>query len=176
MPKPVIGKKVGKPTDEKPKRPPELVVAEMAVQKYEQAYQELVDMRADFTKNFPEAQKALRDIQQQEDVVHELVKEAHVAVQEAKVSVGPFSCQRKWSAPGYDSTIFTEICSRNDDAELLGRLLRDGVIKELVPDNGTRKNPGRAITYMAKNPDISDMFVKAWKDEEERTPAVTDPK
>ena len=176
MPKPVIGKKtkkkVGKPT----KKKSVLSSAEEKVEEFNAEYQRLLEMREGFEEDFPDAAKALKHISQQEDFVRELIKEAHVLVQKAKTSVGPFSLQRKFSAAGYNTEKFTDICAQLEDPSTIVDLLTQGVIKAIIPDNGTRKAAGRAVTFLARNPELADLFADAWQEEMEKTPAVTDPK
>jgi hypothetical protein len=176
MPKPKISrgkKKVGK---SRPKKSPALVAAEKAVQKFEEVYGELQAMRETFAMKFPKAQKALDDIHMQEDVVKDAMADAHAAVQGSKVTVGQFTLKRRFSAGGYDPEVFTEICSALEDPSTILELLTNKVIKAIIPDNGTRKAAGKAVTFLAQNPDLAELFLPAWVDEKENTPAVTDPK
>lgn len=182
MPKPVIPsiRKKKLPKKMVGKKPlsmrPELAAAQEMVGKFEEEYRELQRMKEEFSKSFPEADMALQSIKEQEDLVNESIKEAHFAVQVAKESVGSFKCTRKFAAAGYNQDAFTEICSSLEDPSIIIDLITEGVIKAIVPDNGTRKAAGKAVTFLAQHPDLAELFLSAWQDEVEKTPAVTDPK
>lgn len=180
MPKPSFAKPKKKPvgkskTNSKPKNTA-LSTAREAVEKYESEYAELQEMKTDWAGRHPDAAKELMGIRMQEDLVNEAVKEAHVAVQQAKESVGPFKCSRRWAAAGYNKDDFTKICGSLDDPSVIIQLIAEGVIKAIVPDNGTRSSAGKAVTFLAQHPELAELFLSAWEDEVEKTPAVTDPK
>lgn len=169
-------KAVGKAKAEKTSTDPTVSDAEKAVEIYEESYGLLEEMREAFAEDYPEANKALESIKLQEDDVREAIKTAHYKVQAAKTTIGPFKCQRKFSAAGYSQDKFTKICSELEDPSVIVELISAGAIKAIVPDNGTRKSAGRAVTFIAQHPDLADVFLDAWVDEAEKTPAVTDPK
>lgn len=176
MPKPMIkkktSKKVGKPAS---KKNTALREAEKMVEIYEEELATLEELKDNFALNFPDAVVALDEIKQQRDIVMDRISETHVAVQKAKTSVGPFICQRKFKAAGYDAEKFNHICSELEDGEMLLDLLRRGVFKT-IPDNGTRKAAGAAVVVVSKDPELSEIFNDAWKEESEMTPSVKDPK
>ena len=145
--------------------------AETAVQKFEEARQELMQLRMEFQQSFPDAADALEAIKQQEDVVNETIAQAKICIAHAKISVGDFLCKRAFSTPGYDDDRLTEILQTSSDrVELFSCLIDAGVIKKVVTDRQA------AAIFAAQNPKDSKPLQPAWEEKKELTPKVTVPK
>jgi len=144
--------------------------AEKAVAKFEKQLEVLQTMKAEFEEQFPDAFQAYQQILQQEDVVRACVSTAHGLVQQVKETIGPFSCTRKWSSPGYDGeTIAILLAQMEERAEIMQAMLDAGVIKEI----GLARE---ATAFFAQNPRYAKLVKPAWQDKKEKTAAVTDPK
>jgi hypothetical protein len=144
--------------------------AERAVTKFEQQHSMLLTMKRDFAEEYPEAHQALQEILQQEDTVRECISSAHTLVQQAKETVGPFSCTRKWAQAGYDSEALTVLLRQMEDrAEFMQIILDAGIIKEIALTK-------EATAFFAQNPQYAKLVQAAWQDKKEKTAAVTDPK
>ena len=144
--------------------------AEVAVLRFQEQVDQLNEMKAQFAEQFPEAAQAQEAILQQEDVVRELVKTAHAYVQEAKESIGPFSCVRKWSSAGYDDEAVTKLLLQLENSgDVIVDLMSKGVIEQVVLSKD-------ATAFFAQNPEYGEVVATAWCDKKEKTAAVTDPK
>lgn len=144
--------------------------AERAVLRFQEQYDALLSMKKDFAEQFPEAHEAYQQILQQEDVVRDCIGTAHGLVQQAKETIGPFSCTRKWSSPGYDSEALTvRLRQLEERAELMQAMLDAGIIKEIALAK-------EATAFFAQNPQYGELVKDAWQDKKEKTAAVTDPK
>jgi len=145
-------------------------VAKDAVAAYERELSVLEEMRESFKTEFPDAFEALQSIMRQEDVVAEKVKEAHSLVQQSKETVGDFKLQRKFKAARYDDEAVTRLVGEDEKAaRVLPELIKAGAVKKISLDN-------QATNFFATHPAEAELFKTAWRDRQEMTPAVTDPK
>lgn len=172
-----IGKKKKKakkkgvvPTKAKAEKNPAVKAAEEAVANFDEGHQTLLQMQADFKEQHPEAVAFLDVIKQQQDEVEGLIEVAKLKVRTAKLTVGEFVCQRKWSQAGYDGKkMMTIITDLENIGEVVEDLIKEGVVEAI----GLSKS---ALSFIAGRPEYSELFQPAFEDKKEKTPAVTTPK
>jgi hypothetical protein len=146
-------------------------VAEEAVQEFEGQHETLKQMRADWEETYSDAVEAQAEVLEQEDVVTSAIARAKPLVAAAKETIGPFKVTIKHSTAKYDETAVTDILKEQENAgEIVQEMLDAGVITSFNFDKNT------VIAWIAKNPEYSELFQKAWRDRAPMTPAVTVPK
>lgn len=144
-------------------------IADAAVRKFEDELQLLKMMRRDFRDKYSKAAAFLDLIKQQEDVVIEAIKSAHPLVQKAKMTIGDFKCQRKFSKPCYDDSRGSEILQDHEEGhQFIYEMLQAGVLKVGFKPEATQ--------YIAAHPVLSDLLNEAFVAKKEKTAAVTVPK
>lgn len=147
-----------------------LASAQEAVNVYEEEASLLLDMKASFRADFPDANVALQNILRQEDLVQDKVKVVIPLIREAKRDVGEFKCQLKRSLPGYDPNEFMKLASDIEEGgDILIELIEQGYIKKLVLD------PSIA-DYFSQHPIAAEHFSGSWCRAKDLTPAITPPK
>jgi hypothetical protein len=143
--------------------------AQEAVARFEKEYKVLLEMKQEFRDEFPEADRALQDILRQEDLVRQSIKDAHPLVQQARETIGPFKCVPKWTTPGYDDKDFNKLVVEFENGgDILIDLMRAGVAMVSLDKKATE--------HFAQNPELAEAFKAAWREKQEKTAAVTDPK
>ena len=152
-----------------PERGP-LELAQEAVNKFEEEYNNLINMREEFGDKFPEAAAFQQDMLRQEDAVQDCINDAVPLIREARQNVGDFTCQVKKSKPRYDDKNFLELVTQLEEGgNILMNLIEGGYIKKVALDPS-------AAAYFAQHPMEAEHFQPAWRDAAEMTPAVTAPK
>jgi len=147
-----------------------LSAAQQAVEVFEAEYEELVNMRAQFEEEFPDASAFLECIKRQEDLVNDKIQNAIPLIREAKQNVGDFKCQLKRSKPRYDDAEFMKLVAQLDEGgEILMNLIEGGYITKVALDPS-------AAAYFSQHPAEATHFQSAWKEAQDLTPAVTPPK
>jgi len=154
-----------------PKKATKLADAQAAVAKFEEELEILQQMNRDWKNKYPKAHMELKTIKEQQDLVVALIGKAKPLVAAAKETIGDFKCTRKWSSPKYNDDEITKLISNAENAgEILDELFSEGVIKTVVLDSTL------AVPWIAKRPEYSEFFKKAWEDKKEMTPSVSVPK
>lgn len=159
---------------QKPKKLKRVENAELAVQRYEEMYNELTKMREEFESQFPQAYSALSAIHQQEDEVREQIDACKILVREAKQSIGPFTCTLKYSTEGYDGARLLELIA-DLPAQEAGLLFKELHKRGLLASAKVDKAAAQVIR--ASDPSLRDRLSPAWDaGGESLTPAVSTPK
>jgi hypothetical protein len=153
-----------------PKKVTAAAAAQEAVDEYEEERSLLLDMKASFRTDFPDANVALQNIMRQEDLVQDKIKAAIPLIRDARQDVGDFKCQIKRSTPNYDDKEFASLVTGLEEGgDVLIELLEEGYVKVLKLDPSV-------ANYFAQHPQLAEHFKSAWRDAQELTPAVTAPK
>jgi hypothetical protein len=149
----------------------EVRAARVAVEEFTRHYALLVQMKKEWEQSFPEANDALLEIRQQEDLVQDAIKKAKPLVALAKMTIKDFIVQRKWEKPHYDDEELTRILSSLENCgDVFATLMQNGLITSVSLQKDA------AIAWFAQNPEYGKVFESAFRDEKEMTPAVTVPK
>jgi hypothetical protein len=144
--------------------------AAQAVEQYKEKVAEYNQMVDQFESKYVEAIQELDNIRKIEDKIDELVTIAKSKVATAKETVGDFKCQRAFSTPKYDPMLTASVLVRDNHADLLIDMFKNGVVSSMSFDQDV------ARLWMDKHPESTELLKEAWQDKTELTPRVSVPK
>lgn len=159
---------------QKPKKTKKLEKAELAVNKYEEMRDDLVEARQDFEKTFPKAAAKMQEIYSREDDTREQIDACKILVRDAGQSIGEFTYTAKTTSEGFVGGMILELISAmnsHDAGVMFKELYTRGFIADLKIDKAAAK------VIRASDPDLREQLGTAWdKGGKPLTPAIGTPK
>jgi hypothetical protein len=145
--------------EQAPKTPKEL--AEEAVAKFEELRADLDQKQREFEEAFPDANVALKQIEETRNQCYSAVAEAKGMISKAKITIGEFKFIARYSSPSFDGELLLKkLCEMKSDKEAgatLKLLLERGVISSL----SIEKSPATLVREKGEPPAdlLKDVYV-----------------